>query len=115
VVANAVAAINNLVFEPECRKALASAGGIEKLLTLLSQMQLPQQQQQQQQPADAASITAGDANAAAVVSIANRPSLSLMSEAHSVADSLVSQPDSWLCPMSSVAPLVNNAAVVIDV
>uniref|UniRef100_A0A383WP63 Vacuolar protein 8 n=1 Tax=Tetradesmus obliquus TaxID=3088 RepID=A0A383WP63_TETOB len=126
VVANTAAAVSNLASDADCRQALAEVGGIQSLLSLLSQVQLWQQQQQQQQqqiveqqpqPADVDGFTIGDACACAApaASIADRPSLSLMSGAQSVADSLVSQPDSWLCPMTSVAPLVNNASVVVDV
>lgn len=105
-VADAAAAISNLASEANCRKALTEAGGIQKLLSLLSQAQL------QQQPGGTTSCAPDAAVPAATM--ADRPSLSLMSGALSGADSLVSQPDSWLCPMSSVAPLVDNAAVAVD-
>jgi hypothetical protein len=106
IVANAAAAVSHLAAEADCRRALAEAGGIQKLLNLLSLSQV----QLQQQPDVAAPPAACSA-----VSNADRPSLSLMSEPRLTTDSLLSQPDSWLCPMSSVAPLVNNAAVVVDV
>jgi hypothetical protein len=116
VVANAAAAVSNLAAEADCRRALAEAGGIQKLLNLLSlsQMQLQHQAEQQAGVNSCAADVAAPQAACSTVSIADRPRLSLMSEAHSATDSLLSQPDSWLCPMSSLVPLVNNAAVVVD-
>jgi hypothetical protein len=116
IVANAAAAVSNLVAEADCRRALAEAGGIQKLLNLLSlsQVQLQQQPELQDAANSAADVAAPQA-ACSALGIADRPSLSLMCEPRMTTDSLLSQPDSWLCPMSSVAPLVNNAAVVVDV
>lgn len=135
----AAGAISNLAADADHRKAIADAGGVQLLLQLLMQAAGAAADSvfisaQQCQPHNAALVlpalpdtvgsTAGTTSCAAtgmtvghtasaassLTTEEGRPRLSLTGSVVSMSESLLSQPDSWLCPMSSVAPLVSDAS-----